>query len=175
MRVGVTTFITTVPTGVSLNVFSFCVQLSEPGATPGHMFSVCEKQEAERKKKRNRKKRTAVRREICLIVVSERIILTLAPHATDGPNVSSALRSGAIAVKGARLEVGSIQLAFRTPRLRLSSARELDFQTHFPPARNIPICSFRNFSSAGLPPAPAVCPHNDGIGTSETFGMNVAS
>ena len=34
------------------------------------------------------------------------------------------------------------------------------------PARNCPIFSLRNFSSAGLPPAPAVCPHSDGIGTS---------
>ena len=38
--------------------------------------------------------------------------------------------------------------------------------------RNSPILSFKNFSSAGLPPAPAVCPHSEGIGTSETFGMN---
>ena len=35
--------------------------------------------------------------------------------------------------------------------------------------------SFKNFSSAGLLPAPAVRPHNDGIGTSETFEMNAAS
>ena len=42
-------------------------------------------------------------------------------------------------------------------------------------ARKRPIVSFKNFSSAGLLPAPAVCPHSDGIGISETFGMNAAS
>src|SRR5215469_10095005 len=43
---------------------------------------------------------------------------------------------------------------------------------YFATPRNFPICSFKNFSSAGLPPAPAVCPHKDGMGISETFGMN---
>ena len=46
---------------------------------------------------------------------------------------------------------------------------------YFSAARNREIRSFKNFSSAGLSPAPAVCPHSDGIGTSETFGMNAAS
>ena len=40
MIVGVTTFWMTVPTGVFLYVFSYCVQCSEPGATPGQMLMV---------------------------------------------------------------------------------------------------------------------------------------
>ena len=35
--------------------------------------------------------------------------------------------------------------------------------------------SFKNFPSTGLLAAPAVCPHNDGIGRNVTFGMNAAS
>jgi hypothetical protein len=31
----------TVPTGVSSKVFSCCFQFSEPGATPGQIFTVC--------------------------------------------------------------------------------------------------------------------------------------
>ena len=32
------------------------------------------------------------------------------------------------------------------------------------PFRNLPMCSFRNFRSAGLLATPAVCPQSDGIG-----------
>jgi hypothetical protein len=35
--------------------------------------------------------------------------------------------------------------------------------------------SFRNFKSAGLLAAPAVCPHSDGIGMNVTCGMNACS
>lgn len=49
------------------------------------------------------------------------------------------------------------------------------FGDYFPATRNLPIVSFKNFSSAGLPPAPAVCPQSDGIGTNETLDMNAAS
>src|SRR5215469_11116883 len=61
------------------------------------------------------------------------------------------------------------------PSLWLSPARLDPTMCYFPIPRNFPICSFKNFSSAGLPPAPAVCPHKDGMGTSETFSMNPAS
>ena len=40
---------------------------------------------------------------------------------------------------------------------------------------NCPIFSFKNFASAGLLAAPAVWPHNDGIGISVTPGMNCDS
>src|SRR6202163_2382487 len=42
-------------------------------------------------------------------------------------------------------------------------------------AKNAPIFSFKNFPSAALLAAPAVCPHGDGIGTSDTPGINPAS
>src|SRR5262249_44257957 len=45
----------------------------------------------------------------------------------------------------------------------------------FRAAKNLPIVSFRNLASAGLLAAPAVCPHNDGIGARVTPGMNCAS
>lgn len=41
--------------------------------------------------------------------------------------------------------------------------------------KNFPIFSFKNFKSSGFGPAPAVCPHNDGIGVSVTVLMNAAS
>jgi len=37
VKVGVTTFITTVPTGVCSKIFSFWVQCSDPGAGPGQI------------------------------------------------------------------------------------------------------------------------------------------
>ena len=37
------------------------------------------------------------------------------------------------------------------------------------------MCSFRNFRSAGLLAAPAVCPHSDGIGVNTTPAMNACS
>src|SRR5581483_7705977 len=43
------------------------------------------------------------------------------------------------------------------------------------PSRKAPICSFRNFASSLEAPAPAGCPHSEGIGTSEQCGMNAAS
>ena len=46
---------------------------------------------------------------------------------------------------------------------------------HCKPARNRAIFSLRNARSAGLPPAPAGWPHNEGIGTSDTRRMNCAS
>jgi hypothetical protein len=36
-----TTLKTTAPSGVSSTVFSCCVQVSDPGAVPGHTFTVC--------------------------------------------------------------------------------------------------------------------------------------
>lgn len=42
-------------------------------------------------------------------------------------------------------------------------------------ARNLPISSFKNFASAGLLAAPAVCPHSEGMGLKVTPGMNAAS
>jgi len=44
---------------------------------------------------------------------------------------------------------------------------------YFP--KNAPIFSFKNFRSSGFGPAPAVCPHNDGIGVSVTVLINAAS
>ena len=37
-----TTLNTTFPMGVFSAIFSICVHCSEPGATPGQMFTVCE-------------------------------------------------------------------------------------------------------------------------------------
>ena len=65
--------------------------------------------------------------------------------------------------------------AFTSPFPLIKPALLDSTMYYFPTPRNFPICSFKNFSSAGLPPAPAVCPHKDGMGTSETFGMNPAS
>src|ERR1700680_3172963 len=42
-------------------------------------------------------------------------------------------------------------------------------------AKNAAIFSFKNLPSAALLAAPAVCPHGDGIGTSDTPGINPAS
>ena len=42
-------------------------------------------------------------------------------------------------------------------------------------AKNDPIWLLRNLASAGLLAALAVCPHNDGIGSNVTCGMNCAS
>jgi serine/threonine protein kinase len=42
-------------------------------------------------------------------------------------------------------------------------------------ARNLAMFSFKNFASAGLLAAPAVCPHSDGIGSKVTPGMKAAS
>jgi len=44
-----------------------------------------------------------------------------------------------------------------------------------PAARNFAIVSFRNVRSSGFAPAPAGCPHSDGMGTSDTEDMNCAS
>src|SRR5260221_3935191 len=41
VSVGVTTLKTTAPSGVSSTVVSFCVQVSEPGAAPGQMSTLC--------------------------------------------------------------------------------------------------------------------------------------
>jgi hypothetical protein len=41
VNVGVTTLNTTVPIGVFSTTLSFCIQRSEPGAVPGHRFTVC--------------------------------------------------------------------------------------------------------------------------------------
>ena len=41
VSVGVTTFKTTVPTGVFSITFSFCVQFSVPGGASDQMFTVC--------------------------------------------------------------------------------------------------------------------------------------
>ena len=41
VSVGVTTLKTTEPTGVFSTVVSFCVHVSDPGAVPGQMFTVC--------------------------------------------------------------------------------------------------------------------------------------
>ncbi len=46
---------------------------------------------------------------------------------------------------------------------------------YLPWLRNAAIFSFKNFKSAGFGPAPAVCPHSDGIGVSVTVCMNPAS
>jgi hypothetical protein len=40
------------------------------------------------------------------------------------------------------------------------------------PAKNAPILSLRNLPSSGLGAAPAVCPHNDGIGLKTTVVIN---
>ena len=45
----------------------------------------------------------------------------------------------------------------------------------WPPLRNSPIVVFKNFSSAALLPAPAVCPQSDGIGVRVTVFMKPAS
>ena len=42
-------------------------------------------------------------------------------------------------------------------------------------ARKAAMFSLRNFSSAGLAPAPAGWPHSEGIGSSVQWGMNGAS
>src|ERR1044072_3304240 len=41
VNVGVTTFRITVPSGVLVSTCSCCVHCSDPGATPGQMFTVC--------------------------------------------------------------------------------------------------------------------------------------
>src|SRR2546421_278471 len=41
--------------------------------------------------------------------------------------------------------------------------------------KNLSMFSLRNFASAGLLAAPAVCPHSEGIGSNFTPGMNAAS
>src|ERR1700748_1841012 len=41
--------------------------------------------------------------------------------------------------------------------------------------KKLPILSFRNFASSGLLAAPAVCPHNDGMGLNNTWGINADS
>lgn|ERR1044071_3051947 len=46
---------------------------------------------------------------------------------------------------------------------------------YFGDVMNCPIFSFRNFRSAGLGPAPAVCPQSDGIGVRLAVDMNPAS
>ena len=85
-------------------------------------------------------------------------------------SLKSEVRGQRSEVRGRRSEVGSPRSKAGSPKPRAGS-RNFYFLT----PRNFPICSFKNFSSAGLPPAPAVCPHSDGIGTSETLGMNPAS
>jgi hypothetical protein len=41
VSVGVTTLKTTAPSGVSSTFVSFCIHVSDPGAAPGQMFTVC--------------------------------------------------------------------------------------------------------------------------------------
>jgi hypothetical protein len=85
--------------------------------------------------------------------------------------------------------LGSTNLLFRVPQIHeefrccgtvpgiMIVAERETFQDfgYLVAAKNFPIVSFKNFASSGLLPRPALCPHNDGMGTSNTPGINAAS
>jgi hypothetical protein len=96
----------------------------------------------------------------------------LSPNSVKGvPTLNTSGLIG-IALRRSGLSCAS---SSQVPALQIQGAGVTFSPSIVCPCRNLPIVSFKNFSSAGLLAAPAVCPQSEGIGSRMTPGMNGAS